>query len=130
VKRLLGDHQHDPAPAARAPLLLERDERRRHRRTGRPRAQPAPAGRGDGAAGGPDSPAARIGLRPGTIPATVEGKPFLLGGDIILAVQGQRIGAETYEALQERMSRLPAGSAISVIVLREGREVTLTAVKD
>jgi hypothetical protein len=62
--------------------------------------------------------------------ATVEGKPFLLGGNIILAVQGQRIGAETYEALQERMSRLPAGSAISVIVLREGREVTLTAVKD
>jgi S1-C subfamily serine protease len=77
-----------------------------------------------------DSPAARIGLRPGTIQATMEGKPFLLGGDIILAVQGQRIGAETYEALQERMSRLPAGSAISVIVLREGREVTLTAVKD
>jgi serine protease Do len=77
-----------------------------------------------------DSPAARIGLRPGTIAATVEGKSFLLGGDIILAVQGQRIGVEAYDALQERMSRLPAGSAISVIVLREGREVTLTAVKD
>jgi len=77
-----------------------------------------------------DSPAARIGLRPGVIPASVEGKSLLLGGDIILAVQGHRIGTETYEALQERMSRLPPGSPISVTVLRDGREVTLTAVKD
>ena len=77
-----------------------------------------------------DSPAANIGLRPGVIPATVEGKPFLLGGDIILAVQGQRIGSETYEALQARLRALPPGSPITVVVLRDGREVTLTAVKN
>ncbi len=77
-----------------------------------------------------DSPAASIGLRPGVIPATVEGKPFLLGGDIILAVQGQRIGSETYEALQARLRALPPGSPITVVVLRDGREVTLTAVKN
>jgi serine protease Do len=77
-----------------------------------------------------DSPAANIGLRPGVIPATVEGKPFLLGGDIILAVQGQRIGSETYEALQARLGALPPGSPITVVVLRDGREVTLTAVKN
>jgi len=77
-----------------------------------------------------DSPAARIGLQPGSIPSTVEGKPLLLGGDIILAVQGQRIGTESYEALQERLSRLAQGNEISVIVLRDGREVTLTGVKE
>jgi S1-C subfamily serine protease len=77
-----------------------------------------------------DSPASRIGLRPGVIPASVEGKSLLLGGDIILAVQGRPMGEESYEALQERMSRLPRGSAITVTVLREGQEVTLSGVTD
>jgi serine protease Do len=77
-----------------------------------------------------DSPAARMDLRPGVIPASIEGKSFLLGGDIILAVQEREIGTETYEALQARLRTLPRGSTISVLVLRDGRPVTLTAVKD
>jgi S1-C subfamily serine protease len=77
-----------------------------------------------------DSPAARMGLRPGVIPATIEGKAFLLGGDIILAVQERELGSETYEALQARLRSLPSGSTISVAILREGRSVTLSAVKD
>ena len=77
-----------------------------------------------------DSPAAQVGLRPGTIPATVDGKALLLGGDIILAVHGQAIGTESYEALQERLGRLPPGSLIAVVVLRDGHEVTLTGVKN
>ena len=77
-----------------------------------------------------DSPAARMGLRPGVIPATIEGKAFLLGGDIILAVQERELGSEAYEALQARLRRLPAGSTISVVILREGRSVTLSGVKD
>lgn len=48
---------------------------------------------------------------------------------LAVAVQGKRIGEETYPELQERMGRLPAGSPISVIVLRDGREVALTAAK-
>ena len=77
-----------------------------------------------------DSPAAHVGLRPGLIPATIEGKPYLLGGDIILAVQGREIGSETYEALQTRLRSLPSGSIITVVVLREGRPVTLQAAKE
>jgi S1-C subfamily serine protease len=77
-----------------------------------------------------DSPAARLGLRPGVIPAMIEGKAFLLGGDIILAVQERELGSETYEALQARLRSLPAGSTISVVILREGRSVTLSGVKD
>jgi S1-C subfamily serine protease len=64
------------------------------------------------------------------IPASIEGKSFLLGGDIILAVQGREIGSETYEALQARLRSLPAGSIVTVVVLREGRPVTLQAPKD
>ncbi len=77
-----------------------------------------------------DSPAARMGLRPGVIPATIEGKALLLGGDIILAVQERELGSETYEALQARLRSLPAGSTISVVILREGRSVTLSGLKD
>jgi serine protease Do len=77
-----------------------------------------------------DSPAARMGLRPGVIPATIEGKAFLLGGDIIMAVQERELGSETYEALQARLRSLPSGSIIAVIILREGRSVTLSGVKD
>lgn len=77
-----------------------------------------------------DSPASRIGLRPGTIPGTIEGKSFLLGGDIILAVQGREIGSESYETLQARLRALPAGSPISLEVLRDGQRVSLEAVKE
>ncbi len=77
-----------------------------------------------------NSPAARMDLRPGLIHSSIEGKSFLLGGDIILAVQEREIGTETYAALQARLRSLPRGSTISVVVLRDGRPVTLTAVKD
>ena len=77
-----------------------------------------------------NSPAAQMDLRPGVIPASIEGKSFLLGGDIILAVQEREIGTETYEALQARLRSLPRGSTISVLVLRDGRPVTLNAVKE
>ncbi len=76
-----------------------------------------------------NSPAADIGLKPGSIPGTIDGKSLLLGGDIILAVQGQAIGSETYEALQARLRKLPSGPKITLTVLRDGREVTLSAVK-
>ncbi|HEX9480203.1 MAG TPA: trypsin-like peptidase domain-containing protein, partial [Methylomirabilota bacterium] len=71
-----------------------------------------------------NSPAARMDLRPGLIPSSIEGKSFLLGGDIILAVQEREIGTETYAALQARLRSLPRGSTISVVVLRDGRPVT------
>ncbi len=77
-----------------------------------------------------NSPAAQMDLRAGVIPASIEGKSFLLGGDIILAVQEREIGTETYEALQARLGNLPRGSTISVLVLRDGRPVTLNAVKE
>jgi serine protease Do len=75
------------------------------------------------------SPSAEIGLRSGTIQATIDGKSMLLGGDIILSVQGIRIGDASYEEIQEVLSRLPSGATVRLSVLRDGQIVELSAPK-
>lgn len=72
------------------------------------------------------SPATLIGLRPGTMKATIDGKTLTVGGDIILAVQGIPIQDRgSYERIQERLSRLHPGAEVMITVLREGRQVEL-----
>jgi S1-C subfamily serine protease len=75
------------------------------------------------------SPAAQMGLRPGTIPATVDGRNLLLGGDVILAVLGVPIGQESYEKRRERVRQVPPGSPVTVTVLRDGQSVTLSRIR-
>jgi S1-C subfamily serine protease len=73
------------------------------------------------------SPAAEAGVRGGTIRATIGGETFVVGGDVILDVQGLPItGRSSYEAIQERLSRLHPGMPITITVLRDGRRVQLT----
>ncbi|MBI4607480.1 MAG: trypsin-like peptidase domain-containing protein [Candidatus Rokubacteria bacterium] len=73
------------------------------------------------------SPAALIGLRAGTMKATIDGKTLTVGGDIILQVQGIPITDSTsYEKIQERLSRHHPGVQITITVLREGRQLELT----
>ena len=76
------------------------------------------------------SPAARLGLRGGTLPAVIGQEPVLLGGDIILSVDGISIGApEAYEQIRRRMiAAQEKGSAVSVTVLRSGKQETLTGI--
>jgi hypothetical protein len=62
-----------------------------------------------------------------TIPATIDGKALLVGGDILLSVLGLRIGDSSYEEIQERLSAFPAGSLVRLPVLRDGRQVELSA---
>jgi S1-C subfamily serine protease len=72
------------------------------------------------------SPSAAIGLRAGTMKATVDSQTLTVGGDVILSVQGIPIDAPTaYERIQERLSRLHPGALITIAVLREGRQVEL-----
>lgn len=62
------------------------------------------------------SPAARLGLRPGSIPAKIGDEEFLVGGDIIIEVLGIKIDVEGtgYERIQESLRRLgPRRSAAS-----------------
>jgi len=73
------------------------------------------------------SPAARLGLRGGTIPATIGTESLVLGGDIILAVEGIKIGSPSaHELIRRRMIEIQAaGGPVHVTVLRDGRPVEL-----
>ena len=74
------------------------------------------------------SPAEQIGLRPGTMKATIAGQTLTVGGDVILQVQGIPLSAEnSYERIQDRLSRLRSGAEVTITVLRAGHLVELKA---
>jgi S1-C subfamily serine protease len=74
----------------------------------------------------PDSPAARAGIRPGRVKATIGGEEFLLGGDVILEVGGVRLSSPGGpEKIRDLAARTPPGQVLPVVVLREGRRVEL-----
>jgi len=76
-----------------------------------------------------DSLGAQMGLRAGTTPAVVGGVNLTLGGDIILAVAGMPIEANTgnYRRIRDRLRRAQPGEQIPIIVLRAGRIVELSS---
>jgi len=75
------------------------------------------------------SPAEQIGLRAGTLRAVIEGESLILGGDIILEVQGIPIteGGTSIKLIREDLSRLRPGADVKVTILRDGRKQELTA---
>jgi len=75
----------------------------------------------------PSSPAAALGLRPGTMEAEIDGEQMLLGGDVILALDGTPLSLENLPKLRARLRSLLPGQLVEVSVLRAGRLVTLTA---
>jgi S1-C subfamily serine protease len=70
-----------------------------------------------------------LGLQPSTIPVAFAGEEILIGGDIILSVQGIPVGAdlEGLESILQAVADLGSGDTLSVTVLRGGRQVELTA---
>lgn len=74
------------------------------------------------------SPAAQLGLRPGTLTAVIEGEPLIVGGDIILEVQGIPIVEEgaSRTVIRERLTSLRSGEKITVTVLRNGQKEELS----
>lgn len=76
--------------------------------------------------------AERFGLRGGDLPVVVGGEELVLGGDIVLAVEGIALGAQNaYEKIRKRMIevRLQSGT-LRVTVLRAGTIVELTGAVD
>ena len=73
-----------------------------------------------------NSPAEKLGLRGGFIKASIGDRTLLLGGDIILKVQGMPCGEthRVYDALAE----LKPGERLTLTVLREGQLRELTTV--
>ena len=100
---------------------------------------PQPAGLlvqriGDGSMG------SRLGVNPGTLHATIQGSDILLGGDVILNVNGiditapqatdSRAANENYEKIYDSIAGLKTGDTLVVTVFRGGKVLKLTAAID
>ena len=75
------------------------------------------------------SMAERLGLRPSAIPMTIGELEILLGGDIILMVQGIAVDPEleNMERIIQTLASIPDGESIFVTVLRDGEQMVLSA---
>ena len=70
--------------------------------------------------------ASRCGLQSGTLRATVEGEEIILGGDIILAVNGVNVNPDqSFDELYGQMTRTTSGNSVVITVYREGRTIKL-----
>jgi len=72
------------------------------------------------------SPAEQAGVRGGTLAVVVQGEEYLLGGDILTAIQGAPV--RTHQDYVNAVRRLRPGQRVKVTVMREGhsRDFTLT----
>ena len=72
------------------------------------------------------SPAAGLGLRGGFVKATVGDRPLVLGGDVILKVQGMPCG-ETHR-VHDALAELKPGERLTLTIMREGQVRELTGI--
>jgi serine protease Do len=67
-----------------------------------------------------------VGLRGGTVLATIMGEPLVVGGDIILKVQGIPVGEATdHRRVRDILDNVPPGGEFTMTVLRLGKVVEL-----
>lgn len=73
------------------------------------------------------SPAWRAGIRAGSLRTQIEGEDLLLGGDIILEVNGVAVmaGDRTFEQISAVISKLKEGEKLTSKVLRAGEVIEL-----
>ena len=73
------------------------------------------------------SPAAAIGLRPGRHRADIDGQSLVVGGDVILAIQGIPVGSDGFTGkVEAATARLGDDDLLELKVLRAGRVISLT----
>ncbi len=73
----------------------------------------------------PGSPAEQAGLQAGEFTVDIDGEAVPVGGDIILAVNGQEV--TTPQELQQVISSQSAGDTVDLRILRDGEEQTVQA---
>jgi serine protease Do len=74
-----------------------------------------------------DSPAEVAGLRGGNIFATIGSEQIVLGGDILLSVEGIPAGpVANLVRIREHMNSLKPGAPFKATILRAGRVLELT----
>jgi S1-C subfamily serine protease len=74
------------------------------------------------------SPAERSGLRQGNLDITIEGEPWVLGGDILVAVNGQDV--KTAEQYGKMLKMLKAGQTIDLKIYRDESYHTISVKLD
>jgi S1-C subfamily serine protease len=74
-----------------------------------------------------NSPAARLGLMPSKIPAIIGGQQVLIGGDIILAIEGVKITPDVMGDVRRELPDIKPGSIIKLTILRAGKVIELSA---
>jgi S1-C subfamily serine protease len=75
------------------------------------------------------SPGDEAGLVGGTKVVTVGGEQFVLGGDIILSIEGiQADSAASMMKIRDHLATLKPGAPLTATVLRKGRVIDLTGV--
>lgn len=72
------------------------------------------------------SPAETIGLRAGALDLTIEGEPWILGGDILVSIDGQEI--KTSDQYAKVLRQLKATQSIDLRVFRNGDYAIKTVV--
>lgn len=73
------------------------------------------------------SPADALGIRGGTSTATLDGESLVVGGDVILGVQGIEIdGVDDMARIRDALNALQPGDPFAVTVLRAGQLLELT----
>ena len=71
----------------------------------------------------PGSPAEHAGLRGGQIEVTIAGREFLIGGDIVTSMNGQRL--DDLEKLSNAMRALQVDATVRMKVFRDGKELDI-----
>lgn len=72
------------------------------------------------------SPAEEAGIRGGTKTATIDGQTLVVGGDVLLSVDGIPTGnLADYQRMRDHLQKLAPGAPITVTVLRAGRVLNL-----
>jgi serine protease Do len=73
------------------------------------------------------SPGEDAGLRGGTRVATIDGQQMVLGGDIILSVEGvPATNAANMAKVRDHLATMKPGQEIKAVILRAGRVIELT----
>jgi S1-C subfamily serine protease len=70
------------------------------------------------------SGADKAGLKPGTTPVVVQGQSYKVGGDIIVAADGQPVS--TFEQLRDAISRKKPGDSMKLDIYRNGSKKSVT----
>ena len=76
-----------------------------------------------------NSPADRLGIRPGKVLGQIDGQPVILGGDVILGVNGISLSEPgAAERIQALRGSIVPGEQLTVTVFRGGKKVELSGV--